>query len=276
MGDVFERMAWDLSFAGRAAKTRKVYLADARAFGAFLSRSPEELGQAEVRAWVEHLIGRGTSPSRLRQHLAALAFLYRKTLGRPEAVSFFAWPKDAERLPVVLSVDEIARLLAAVQGASYRMLFRTMFSTGLRIREACRLRVDDLDAERGVIRVAGKGAKERQAALHEPLLEALRSYWREVRPVPPWLFTGRTGNPLDPDLARRVFKEAVKASGLIKRATPHALRHTYATLLLEQGTDLRVIQALLGHATLRSTERYLHVSTRLIAASADPLGMLPP
>ena len=212
----------------------------------------------------------------MRQHLSALVFLYRKTLGRPEAVSFFSWPKDAERLPVVLSVEEVARLLEAVPGDNYRMLFRTMFAAGLRIREACRLQMGDLDAERGVIRVIGKGGHERQAALHPRLLEALRTYWREVRPVRPWLFTGRVGNPLDPDQARKVFKEAVRESGLAKRATPHALRHTYATLQMEQGTDLRVIQALLGHATIRSTERYLHVATHLITSSTDPLELLPP
>jgi site-specific recombinase XerD len=276
MATWLERMAWDLGFAERADKTRKVYLSDARAFARFWERSPEELGQAEVRAWVEHLIARGTAPSRLRQHLSALVFLFRKTLGRPEAVSFFSWPKNPDQLPVVLSVEEVAGLLEAVAGDNYRMLFRTMFAAGLRIREACRLQVDDLDAERGVIRVTGKGGRERQAALHPRLLEALRAYWRDVRPVPPWLFTGRVGNPLDTDQARKVFKDAVRESGLAKRATPHALRHTYATLLLEQGTALPIIQALLGHSTIRSTERYLHVATHLITTSADPLELLPP
>lgn len=275
MDKVFERMAWDLEFAGRAARTRKVYLADVRAFVAFHGKSPEELGQPEVRVWVEHLIAQGTAPSRLRQHLSALVFLYRKTLGRPEAVSFFSWPKDAERLPVVLSLAEVALLLEAMPSDNYRMLFRTMFAGGLRIREACDLKVDDLDSERGVIRVFGKGGRERQAALHPSLLEALRIYWLETRPVRPWLFTGRMGKPLDPDQARKVFKEALRATGLTKRATPHALRHTYATLQMEQGTDLRVIQALLGHASIRSTERYLHVATHLLTASADPLKLLP-
>jgi integrase/recombinase XerD len=270
-----ERMAWDLGLARRADRTRKVYLADARAFVAFHGKSPECLGQADVRSWVEHLIARGTSPSRLRQHLSALVFLYRKTLGKPEAVSFFSWPKDALRLPVVLSVDEVSRLLKAVKGANYRMLFRTMFSAGLRIQEACHLRVMDLDGERGVIRVMGKGQVERLVALHPLLLESLRSYWREVRPVHPWLFTGRVGKPLDPDQARKVFKEAVREAGLLKRATPHALRHTYATLQMEWGTDLRVIQALMGHASIRSTERYLHVATHLLMASTDPLEWLP-
>ena len=276
MATGLERMAWDLEFAGKAERTRKVYLADVRTFVAFHGKAPEALGQAEVRVWIEHLIAHNTSPSRLRQHLSALVFLYRKTLGHPEVVSFFAWPKDAARLPVVLSVEEVTRLLKAVPGANYRMLFRTMFAAGLRIREACGLQTGDLDAERGVIRVMGKGQVERQAALHGSLLEALRVYWREVRPVRPWLFTGRVGRPLDPDQARKVFKEAVRVTGLIKRATPHALRHTYATLLMEAGTDLRVIQSLLGHATIRSTERYLHVATHLISGSADPLELLPP
>jgi len=276
MATWLERYAWDLEFAQKAASTQKQYLSDARGFAAFHGRSPEDLGQPEVRTWVEHLIANHTSPSRLRQHLSALVFLFRKTLGRSDAVSFFSWPKDAERLPVVLSVEEVSRVLKAVEGDNYRMLFRTMFASGLRVGEACRMQTEHLDGDRGVIRVVGKGDGERQAALHPSLLEALRSYYVEVQPVKPWLFTGRVGRPLDPDQARKVFKAAVKAAGLVKQATPHALRHTYATLLLEQGTDLRVIQALLGHATIRSTERYLHVATQLIASSADPLKLLPP
>ena len=175
---------------------------------------------------------------------------------------------------MVLSLDEVSRLLEAVEGDNYRMLFRTMFSAGLRIQEACRLQIGDLDGDRHVIRVLGKNGRERQAALHQLLLESLRSYWRKVRPVPPWMFTGRVGNPLDVDQARKVFKAAVKAIGLSKQATPHSLRHTYATLQMEQGTDLRVIQVLLGHSTIRSTERYLHVSTHLITESKDPLELL--
>jgi len=276
MVDALKRLAWDLGFARRAERTQRIYLADARAFAEFHGQLPEELWQEAVRVWIEHLIERGTSASRLRQHMSALVWLFRKTLGKPEAVSFFSWPKDSLKLPVVLAVEEVAALLAAVEGDNYRMLFRTMFAAGLRIREACHLRVDDLDAERRVIRVMGKGKVERQAVLHLRLLEALRTYWAEVQPVRPWLFTGRVGKPLDPDQARKVFKAALRATGLTKRATPHALRHTYATLLLEQGTDLRVIQILLGHKTLRSTERYLHVATHLLTASADPLGLLPP
>lgn len=271
-----ERMAWDLSFAQRAAKTQKLYLSDARAFADFFRISPEELGQAEVRIWVEHLIERGIHPSRLRQHLAALVFLFRKTIGKPQAVSFFSWPKDVLRLPTVLSVEEVAQLLNAISGDNYRMLFRTMYASGLRIQEACQLRVENLDGKRHVIRVIGKGDQERQAALHPSLLAALRAYWSETRPVLPWVFTGRMGNPLDPDQARRVFKDAVKTAGLTKRATPHALRHTYATLLIEHGTDVRVIQTLLGHKSIRSTERYTHVTTKLITACPDLLELLPP
>ena len=269
-------MAWDLAFAQRAERTQKVYLADVRAFAAFHGDSPDGLGQEAVRVWVEHLIAVGISASRLRQHMSALVWLYRKTLGKPEAVSFFSWPKDPSRLPVVLSVEEVTSLLEAIPSVTFRMLFRTMYATGMRISETCQLQVKDLDSTRGVLRVLGKGACERQVALRDSLLEALRNYWREVRPVPPWLFTGRLGNPLHPDQARKVFKAAVNETGLIKRATPHALRHTYATLLMEQGTDLRVIQTLLGHKTIRSTERYLHVSTHLIHATPDLLELLPP
>jgi site-specific recombinase XerD len=276
MVDWNERMEWDLVFARKSERTQKIYLADARAFVAHHGCSPEGLGQPEVRVYVEHLIGRKLSASRMRQHLSALVFLYRKTLGLPQAVSFFSWPDDAERLPVVLSAEEVARLLAVMPNPVYQMMFRTMFAAGLRISEACRIQVAHLDATLGVIRVLGKGGVERLVALHPSLLEALRNYWREAHPVPPWLFTGRMGFPLDFDQARRVFKAAVKASGLAKRATPHSLRHTYATLLLEQGEDLRVIQALLGHRSIQSTEVYLHVATHMIRRSTDVLALLPP
>jgi integrase len=146
----------------------------------------------------------------------------------------------------------------------------------LRIGEACRLVVSDLDSDRGAIWVLGKGQKERLAALHPPLLVQLRAYWHAYRPVAPWLFTGKYGLPLDPDQARKVFKAAVLATGLAKRATPHPLRHTYATLLLEHGTGLPVIQALLGHGALSSTERNLHVATHLIRGRVDPMELLPP
>ena len=155
MGDVLDRMTWDLDFAGRSTKTKKVYLSDVRAFGVYCGVSPECVGQTEVRAWVEHLLERGVKPSRLRQHLAALVFLFRKTLGRPEAVSFFAWPKDELRLPTVLSLDEVGKLLDALPEGSVRMLFRTIFALGLRISEGCGLRIDAVDAKRGVIQVMG-------------------------------------------------------------------------------------------------------------------------
>ena len=208
MPDWKQRMEWDLAFARKSARTQKIYLADAKAFAAFQGRSPEELGQEEVRIWVEHLVERKVSPSRLRQHLAALVFLFRKTMGMPQAVSFFSWPNDPEPLPVVLSPGEVSRLLAAMPTPAYRMLFCTMYASGLRILEACRLMVSDLDGDRGAIRVLGKGQKERLAALHPPLLAELRAYWHTYRPVAPWLFTGRYGLPLDPDQARKVFKAA--------------------------------------------------------------------
>jgi integrase/recombinase XerD len=273
---LMKRMREDLEFAGRAKRTILVYLASVRAFAGFSGRSPEELGQPEVRAWVDHLRAQPVSPQRLRQHLSALVFLYRRTLGRPGAVSFFAWPKDPQRLPVVLAVAEVSALFGAIPSPIYRMLFRLMFATGLRIREACQLQTSDLDSNLGVIHVReGKGSKERLATLRPNLRDSLREHWSLYRPVPPWLFTGRNGNPLDPDQARRVFKAALAQTGLQKRATPHALRHTYATLLLEAGTDLRVLQVLLGHASIRSTERYTQVCSRLIAQAASPLELLP-
>lgn len=275
MEPLWQWMLDDLTLAHRAPSTTKVYIASARAFAAFHGRSPEVMGQVEVRAWVDHLRGLPMSPQRFRQHLSSVAFLYRKTLGRPEVVAFLSWPALPRKLPVVLELKEVAALLAAVASPTYRLLFRTMVATGLRIREACRLRTCDLDPARGVIRTVGKGGIERQVALPRKLLRALRRHCREARPTPPWLFTGHRGLPLGPGQARRVFKAACRASGLGRPATPHALRHTYATFLLEAGAELRVIQALLGHVCIRSTAHYLRVSTRLIAHAPNPLDELP-
>ena len=257
-------------------KTRLIYLNAIRDFAAHFRRSPAELGADDVRGWVGHLTKEaGISPQRIRQHMAALKFLYTKTLWKPENVSFLAWPSDPQRLPVVLSADEVERLLRTLEQPQYRVFFTLVYATGLRLSEACRLETRDIDAARDVIHVRqGKGKKERYVMLSPRLLTILRSYWSATRPPAPWLFASSTGRHLNADMARRALKLAAAKAGVEKKVTPHVLRHSFATHLLEGGTDLRVIQVLLGHGSIKTTTRYARVSTGLIAKTQSPLDRL--
>ena len=277
MKQLHQRMMQDLKLAGYVPSTQKKYLNAVGDFTAFHGREPEEMGQEEVRKWVAHLTAPGTlGPQRLRQHYAALRFLYCKTLGRPEVVSFITSPREQYRLPEVLSPEEVAQLLQAVVAVKYRVFCATLYATGLRISEACRLETSDIDAARGVIHVrSGKGRKDRLVGLTPHLLELLRRYWKRERPPAPWLFASRTGGPIEANSVRDALADAAKQAGIGKRVTPHVLRHCFATHLIEHGTELRVIQALLGHKSIRSTTRYTRVSAGLISKVRSPLELLP-
>ena len=273
-----DRMMQDLTLGGYADGTKQTYVDCIRMFAKFHGRSPDELGAEDVRRWAEHLTTKGISAQRIGQHFAALKFLYRKTLYKPEAVSFLTSPRKPKRLPVVLSAEQVERLLQALQTPRYRVFFLTMYATGLRFTEACQLQTRDIDAARGVIHVRhGKGRRERLVMLRPQLLEILRTYWKVVRPTPPWLFAATRGQRhLDKDSARRALKRAAQQAGIdAKNAIPHVLRHSFATHLLERGTDLRVIQVLLGHASIRSTTVYTSVSPALIMNIKSPIEMLP-
>lgn len=271
------QMMQDLDLGGYARRTKQTYLASIRQFAKFHGRSPADLGQPEVRQWVEHLRKRKPrlGMQRLRQHFAALRFLYGKTLARPAVTSFLSWPKDPEKLPVVLSEEQVHRLLGAFTTPRMRVFFTTVYAAGLRMSEACRLETRDIDAERGVIHVRhGKGNKERLVMLSPRLLVILRAYWKQERPPAPWLFAGRTTNHLAADVARQAFRRAATSVKLGKKVTPHVLRHSFATHLLEAGTELRVIQVLLGHDSIRSTTRYARVSAGMLAKTKSPLERL--
>lgn len=272
-----KQMMQDLGLGGYSERTKKTYIQCIRMMAKHYRRSPSELRQPEIRAWVQHLLNRKQSTQRLRQHFAALRFLYGKTLGKPELVSFLSWPKDPERLPVVLSAEEVSRLLDALATPRMAVFFTTVYAAGLRIGEACRLETHDIDAARGVIHVrGGKGGKERLVMLAPRLLTLLRAYWKHERPRAPWLFASRTGTHLSAEVARKAFTSAVRTAKLgKKKVTPHVLRHSFATHLLERGTDLRVIQVLLGHSSIKSTTRYVSVSAGLLAKTKSPLERLP-
>jgi integrase/recombinase XerD len=271
------KMMQDMALAGYREKTRKTYIESIRLLAKFYKRAPDTLSQDELRGWARHLMEQGASSQRLRQHFAALKFLFAKTLGRPQDVAFLSWPRDIEKLPEILSAEDVERLLGALRTPTYRVLHTTIYATGLRIGEALLLETRDIDAARGVIHVRhGKGGKERLVMLSPRLLTILRAYWKHERPPAPYLFSSKkTGRPVSKDAAREALKHAARAAGLgHKHITPHLLRHSFATHLLEGGTELRTIQVLLGHAHIRTTTLYARVSTGLLAKAKSPLEML--
>lgn len=276
MGKIGDQMRQDLAAAGYAEGTRRAYWDVARAFVARFMKPPAELGRDEIRQYAEELRAKGTSASRLKQHFAGIKFLYEKTLGRPAEVSFLAWPRQARRLPHVASAEDIGALFVALQQPKYRAIAMLMYGAGLRVGEACRLEVTDIDAGRMVIHVRhGKGNRPRDVPLSPTLLLALRAYWQQERPPKPHMFVSRRGTRLSPESMRTALKRARYDAGLKRRLTPHVLRHTFATHLLEAGTDVRVIQELLGHRNLTTTEGYTRVTHALMSRTTSPLERLP-
>lgn len=275
MDFVFEQLRSDLELAGYAVQTRAIYLRAVKDLARFYKRSPATLSSTDLRCWVARLAGSGISSQRRRQHHAALRFLYSRTLGQPNVTSFLSWPRDRDRLAVVLSIAEVERLLRALRSPTYRVFFTLVYATGLRLREACLLETRDIDAERGIIRVRhGKGGRERIVMLSPRLLRILRTYWSVVRPPAPWLFASARGKALNGEVARTALGHAARAAHVPAPVTPHVLRHTFATHLIEAGTDLRVVQTLLGHRSIRTTARYVRISTDLIARVQSPLEQL--
>jgi integrase/recombinase XerD len=278
MGQLRDRMEQDLLLKKLSPATRRNYLLYCRKFAGHYGRTPEELGETDIRDYLMHLIQvEQVSYATYRQILAALKFLYTVTLGQPWEVERIPFPRrDRMAFPEVLKRDQLLRLFAALRSPKYRALFLTCYSAGLRISEACALRVEDIDSKRMVIRVRyAKGSKQRYTVLSRQLLVALRAYWKVQRP-PEWLFPGQGKVPhISSDSAREVFRAARERAGLGRWCTPHTLRHSFATHLLESGTELVVIQALLGHSRISTTTTYTHVRTDHIAKITSPLDNLP-
>jgi len=241
MGRIRERMEEDLELKGFAHTTRKAYLLRARHFVAYHRRSPEQLGEAEVREFLLHLVQeRGVRPTTHHMYVAALKFLFAVTLKRPDVVAGIPWPKVPRTLPDVLSGEEVQRLLGAVRSLKHRALMMTAYGAGPRISEACTLEVGDIDSKRMLIHVReGKRGKDRYVMLSSKLLDTLRLYWQEARPQGRYLFPGAFPTaPITSSVVQRVLKKAVADAGLTRRITFHSLRHGFATHLLEAGTDI--------------------------------------
>jgi integrase/recombinase XerD len=273
-----ERMQEDLKLKNYSVKTATAYLDGVRHFAHYHWRSPAEMGEREVRDFLLDLALRQQSASVLKMHVAALKFLYNTTLRRPEEVAWLPWPKVPRRLPVILSTEEVNALLCSVEPLLHKAVIMTAYGTGLRISEACGLQIKDIDGKRGLIHVRdGKRARDRYVMLPTRLRDFLREYFRQVRPTGPYLFAGqKPTRPIQPSTVRAALDKGLKKAGIKKRVTFHMLRHAFATHLLEAGTDIRVIQTLLGHGSIRTTARYTHVSARHVAQVQSPLDALEP
>jgi len=277
------RMTEDMTVRNLSPATQRSYLHAVSKFSRYFGRSPDQLDLEDVRAFQVHLVATGISWPALNQTVCALRFFYGVTLGRGEIPERIPYAREPHKLPVVLNTDEVVRFLEAVPSLKTRVALTTAYAAGLRASEAVGLKVGDVDSVRMVIRVehgqelapakAG-GGKDRVVMLSAQLLGILRTYWRLARPSP-WLFPGRDETrPIDVQVLHSACRSACAAAGLSKRVTVHTLRHSFATHLLENGTDIRIIQVLLGHANLSSTARYTRVSNGLIRRTQSPLDRL--
>ena len=269
------RMIDDMTIRNLSPATQRSYLHAVSKFSRHFGRSPDTLGLEEVRDFQVHLVSKGVSWGSLNQVVCALRFFYGVTLGEATIPERIPYARTPRKLPVVLSADEVARFFEAVSGLRSRAALTTAYAAGLRASEVAGLLIEDIDSDRGVIRVRhGKGAKDRDVMLSPQLLGILRTYWRLARPRR-FLFPGRDeGRSINPTVLHAACRSAAKAAGLAKRVTLHTLRHSFATHLLENGADIRIIQALLGHANLSSTARYTHVASHTIRATPSPLDRL--
>ena len=275
MSPLRRRMIEDMTVRNLSPATQRSYVHAVAKFGRFFGRSPERLGLEEVRAFQVHLVAGGTSWPALNQTVCALRFLYGVTLGQADLPERIPYARTPRKLPVVLSADEVVTFLEAVPGLKARAALTTAYAAGLRASEAAGIKVSDIDSRRMVVRVEqGKGGRDRYVMLSPQLLGILRSYWKLARPVH-WLFPGRDGgHPINPTVLHAACRSACAAAGLSKRVTVHTLRHSFATHLLESGTDIRIIQVLLGHSSLNTTARYTQVATSTIRATPSPLERL--
>jgi integrase/recombinase XerD len=257
--------------------TTRNYLRVVTEFAKYFGKPPDRLGLNELRTYQAYLLReRKLTPGTVVKQVAALRFFFVKTLKRSQFRDFLPYPQDRRRLPTVLSREEVSHLINAAGNLFRRTLLMTLYGTGMRRAELAHLKVSDIDSQRMIIRVvAGKGGKDRDLPLSPALLETLREYWRWRKPKL-YLFPTRTlGRRLDQPISDKTVwiacSEAARRAGISKRVTPHTLRHSWATHLLEAGTDLRTIQVLLGHGDLETTAQYLHLSQRHLQTVVNPL-----
>lgn len=272
-----QRMIDDLLVRNRSPRTVDAYVEQVARFARYFGRSPEQLGPEQIRQYQVYLVQeRQVSWSNFNQAVCALRFLYNVTLQRNYPREYIPFAKRPQQLPTVLSQDETVRFLECLQPLKQRTLMTTLYACGLRLTEGTRLRPADIDSQRMLVQVRqGKGQKDRVVPLSPALLAQLRTWWRTARPAE-WLFPGQGGRgPISEYAPQKACRQAAQKAGLAKRVSPHTLRHSYATHLLEAGVDLRTLQKLLGHACISTTLIYAHVSQPRLLAAPSPLDLLP-
>ena len=281
MTGITQRMREELVRRNYAKTTIGAYLHTVEEFQQHFQKRLDDMTPDDIRRYQVYLLeNRKLGAGTVVGHVAALRFLYVKTLKRPDMKQDLPYPKHQKRLPIVLSQEEVTRLIDSAQNLFHYTMLLTMYSTGVRRRELCRLQVCHIDSPRMMLRVErGKGDVDREVPLSRTLLETLREYWRWMRPEN-YLFPGtvknwRTDKPITPKVVWIAVRQAAQRAGIDKHVTPHTLRHCFATHLLEAGADLRTIQVLLGHKDIESTAVYLHVSQKRLRAAASPLDQIP-
>jgi len=270
-----QRFLDDLRLRNYSPRTLEAYVLRVAQFAQHFRRSPDQLGMEDVRAYQLHLLEQQASWSRFNQTVCALRFFFGVTLGRADQVPLIPYGKRPRTLPSVLAPEEVLRLFDAAPAGRQRLRLQVLYACGLRLNELLHLRPTDVDSARMVVMVRqGKGRKDRLVPLSRRLLQELRDYWRMYRPTG-WLFPGESADgTLCPVTVQRQCQVAAQRAGLTKPCTPHTLRHSYATHLLEAGVDVLTLQAILGHHDLRTTAHYVHVDARRLRSAPSLLDLL--
>jgi integrase/recombinase XerD len=271
------RMIEDMTVRGFVEKTQSDYIRHVKNFTIFLRRSPDTATPEDLRAYQLHQREAGVQPPTLNSTVAALRFFFTTTCNQPEMARHLRIVKQPQKLPVVLTGEEVLLLLEAARGPRDKAALAVAYGSGLRLSEIANLKVSDIDSKRMVLRVEqGKGRKDRNGLLSPRLLEVLREWWLIGQPTT-WLFPGR--DPLLPISTKQIYRavcDTAAAVGIKKRVSPHTLRHSFATHLLEQGVDIRLIQVALGHSKIDTTTRYVHVASKVLREMVSPLDRLSP
>ena len=280
MTQLRKKMLEELQRRNYSHRTAKTYVRIVRDFAEHFHQPPDKLGPEQIRQYQAHLFqAKKLAPATVSQYVSALRFLFVKTLRRHFLAEYIPFPKSRKRLPTVLSPEEVTRLIDAACNLYHRTLLMTLYSTAVRRAELCRLKVQDIDSQRMMIRInQGKGGRDREVPLSPKLLETLRVYFRWMRPTT-FLFPGtvkgvRADVPITPNVVWLACRQAAQRAGITKHLSPHSLRHSCASHLLEAGADLRTIQVLLGHSRLEHTLIYLHLSPKHMQAIPNPLDAL--
>lgn len=271
MGAMREAMLREMALRGFAPRTQQVYVSWVARLVSKTRVLPEQLSEVQVRRYLAELSQAGLSASTMNQAISAVRFFFNAVLHREWPLAL-RYQRAPQRVPVTMSREEVRRLLAMVPGLRERAAMEIAYAAGLRLNEVLHLRVTDIDSARMIVRVEqGKGKKDRNVMLSPALLETLRAYWRQSRPRV-WLFPGHAGKrPLHATVLQRAFQHAKQEARITKSVSFHSLRHSFATHLLESGVNVRTIQALLGHRSLGSTQRYTHVAGDYLRQTRSPL-----